>query len=295
MIDIIKKRNYSSICKNSNLYAPTHFFVSDYSHLRTLTKKSDFRLRESSIKATLASATTPEIRVSELRDSLRDFESLQDEELELNIQSRRNKIFLLMEEVRRLKIQQRVKKGEFSLSNGDEFSIARENFKSALPFMPPVTEKTFKSYAAFFTATVSAIILFGGIIAPILEVKLGIGGQSYKEFIESIGLPEQLAEVDPIVASFCGGAVGVLSALFIVEANNISSHTTERCFYCRGSGYLSCGQCDGKGSINSIDPINKKNKRCQNCSGTSKVMCISCLCTGKQLATEHDPRLDPWN
>ena len=31
-------------------------------------------------------------------------------------------------------------------------------------------------------------------------------------------LPQQLAQVDPIVASFCGGAVGVLSTLMVVEA-----------------------------------------------------------------------------
>ena len=33
-------------------------------------------------------------------------------------------------------------------------------------------------------------------------------------------LPTQLAEVDPIVASFCGGGVGVLTSLLIVEKNN---------------------------------------------------------------------------
>lgn len=32
-------------------------------------------------------------------------------------------------------------------------------------------------------------------------------------------LPAQLAEVDPIVASFCGGAVGVVSALLVVEVS----------------------------------------------------------------------------
>merc|ERR1712151_194280 len=183
--------------------------------------------------------------------------------------------------------------------NKDEYSVVTENFKSALPFMPPVTEKTFNSYVAFFAITVTIIIMFGGLIAPILEVRLDLGGQSYREFIQSIGMPEQLAEVDPIVASFCGGAVGVLSALFIVEANNIRSHIIERCFYCQGSGYLSCGLCNGKGTIESTKSIKNENKRdtirCQNCSGTSKVMCTSCLCTGKQLVTEHDPRLDPWN
>lgn len=25
-----------------------------------------------------------------------------------------------------------------------------------------------------------------------------------------------------------------------------------------------------------------------------QVMCTSCLCTGKKLATEHDPRVDPF-
>jgi hypothetical protein len=45
----------------------------------------------------------------------------------------------------------------------------------------------------------------------------GCAGSSYPEFIQSVHLPAQLAEVDPIVASFCGGAVGVVSALLVVE------------------------------------------------------------------------------
>lgn len=44
-------------------------------------------------------------------------------------------------------------------------------------------------------------------------------GASYPEFIQSMHLPAQLAEVDPIVASFCGGAVGVVSALLVVEVS----------------------------------------------------------------------------
>lgn len=43
---------------------------------------------------------------------LQDFAKLQLEEISLNISARRNKIFLLMEEVRRLRIQQRIKGGE---------------------------------------------------------------------------------------------------------------------------------------------------------------------------------------
>lgn len=45
-------------------------------------------------------------------------------------------------------------------------------------------------------------------------------------------LPGQLADVDPIVASFCGGAVGVLSALLVVEVNNAESQAKRRCIYC---------------------------------------------------------------
>ena len=57
-------------------------------------------------------------------------------------------------------------------------------------------------------------------------------GTSYAEFIRMAHLPEQLAEVDPIVASFCGGAVGVLSTLMLVEANNSKMQALNRCIYC---------------------------------------------------------------
>ena len=43
---------------------------------------------------------------------LQDFAKLQLEEIGMNISARRNRIFLLMEEVRRLRIQQRIKGGE---------------------------------------------------------------------------------------------------------------------------------------------------------------------------------------
>lgn len=45
-------------------------------------------------------------------------------------------------------------------------------------------------------------------------------------------LPSQLAQVDPIVASFCGGAVGVLSTLLLVEVNNAKLQAKTRCVYC---------------------------------------------------------------
>lgn len=42
--------------------------------------------------------------------------------------------------------------------------------------------------------------------------------------------------MDPIVASFSGGAVGVLSSLMIVELNNVSLQEEKKCHYCKGSG-----------------------------------------------------------
>jgi hypothetical protein len=41
-------------------------------------------------------------------------------------------------------------------------------------------------------------------------------------------LPLQLAAVDPIVASFCGGAVGVVSALLVVEVDNVKKQQKNR-------------------------------------------------------------------
>lgn len=29
-------------------------------------------------------------------------------------------------------------------------------------------------------------------------------------------------------------------------------------------------------------------------AAAGKVMCTGCLCTGKQFASEHDPRIDPF-
>jgi hypothetical protein len=47
------------------------------------------------------------------------------------------------------------------------------------------------------------------------------------------------SEVDPIVASFSGGAVGVISSLMVVEINNVKQQERKRCRYCHGTGILS--------------------------------------------------------
>ncbi|KAF7147153.1 hypothetical protein RHSIM_Rhsim03G0158100 [Rhododendron simsii] len=38
-----------------------------------------------------------------------------------------------------------------------------------------------------------------------------------------------------------------------------------------------------------------KTERCSNCSGSGKGMCPTCLCTGMATASEHDPRIDPFD
>ncbi|CAL8463937.1 g3472 [Coccomyxa elongata] len=258
--------------------------------------------------------------IIESRESVRDFAKLQLEEISQNISARRNKIFLLMEEVRRLRIQQRIKGGEKS----KEEELGDERYPSALPLLPPLTDATINVYFQFYATACAIIIIFGGLLSPILEVRLGIGGTSYEQFIRSMHLPAQLAQVDPIVASFCGGAVGVLSTLLLVEVNNAKLQAKTRCVYCEGCGYVTCGACSGEGAIpvapgtasstasstsdgaaaegakiplisqTSSGPVMVAGERCGSCSGTGKVMCIACLCTGKKVAREHDIRLDPF-
>ena len=223
-------------------------------------------------------------------EAVKDFADMQLSDIRANVESRRTKIFLLMEEVRRLRIQERLKRPEGADDESYE-AFVYEKFPSVLPFAPPLTSETIKKYYLLFGTVMFAIIMFGGLVAPILEVKLGMGGQSYADFIKFMHLPQQLSEVDPIVASFCGGAVGVLTALLIVEENNVTRQAKARCAYCEGTGYIACGNCFSSGQR--VD-ANGEGCRCANCSGTGKVACTACLCTGKMLATEHDPRIDPF-
>lgn len=227
-------------------------------------------------------------------------------EIQDNIRSRRNKIFLLMEEVRRLRVQQRIKSAKKVLDENGEEEAEMPEIPSSIPFLPHVTPKTLKQLYLTSFFFVSGIIVFGGLLAPILELKLGIGGTSYEDFIRSMHLPTQLSQVDPIVASFSGGAVGVISALMILEANNVEQQEKKRCKYCHGIGYLACARCSASGVCLKIEPISVSNasdrplhapttQRCLNCSGAGKVMCPTCLCTGMVMASEHDPRIDPFD
>ncbi|XP_073013718.1 protein ORANGE-LIKE, chloroplastic-like [Typha latifolia] len=237
-------------------------------------------------------------------ETVQDFVQMQLQEIQDNIRSRRNKIFLLMEEVRRLRIQQRIKDAEYIEERNEENEMP--DIPSTIPFIPRMTSKTLKQLYLTSFAFVSGIIVFGGLLAPILELKLGIGGTSYEDFIRSLHLPLQLSQVDPIVASFSGGAVGVISALMLVEVNNVEQQEKKRCKYCHGTGYLACARCSASGMPLSVEPVSLSGccdhplkspttQRCNNCSGSGKVMCPTCLCTGTAMASEHDPRIDPFD
>ncbi|CAN8237164.1 unnamed protein product [Cochlearia groenlandica] len=239
-------------------------------------------------------------------ETVQDFMQMQLQEIQDNIRSRRNKIFLLMEEVRRLRVQQRIKNVK-SISELSELEATEmPEIPSSIPFLPNVTPKTLKQLYLTSVAFISGIIFFGGLIAPNLELKVGLGGTSYEDFIRSLHLPLQLSQVDPIVASFSGGAVGVISTLMLIEVNNVKQQEKKRCKYCLGTGYLPCARCSASGVCLSIDPITRPRgsnrllqvpttTRCLNCSGAGKVMCPTCLCTGMVTASEHDPRFDPFD
>ncbi|PHT52497.1 hypothetical protein CQW23_06959 [Capsicum baccatum] len=238
-------------------------------------------------------------------ETVEDFAKMELQEIRDNITSRRNKIFLHMEEVRRLRIQQRIKSVELGiLSDTQENELP--NFPSFIPFLPPLTSANLKQYYATCLSLIAGFMLFGGLLAPSLELKLGLGGTSYADFIRSMHLPMQLSQVDPIVASFSGGAVGVISSLMVVEINNVKQQEHKRCKYCLGTGYLACARCSNTGALVLIEPVSTinrtdkplpppKTERCPNCSGSGKVMCPTCLCTGMAMASEHDPRIDPFD
>ncbi|CAA7400247.1 unnamed protein product [Spirodela intermedia] len=237
-------------------------------------------------------------------ETVQDFVQMQLQEIQDNIRSRRNKIFLLMEEVRRLRVQQRIKSADFDEMGSEETEMPE--IPSTIPFLPRMTTKTLKQLYLTSFSVIAGIIVFGGLLAPALELKLGLGGTSYEDFIRSMHLPLQLSQVDPIVASFSGGAVGVISALMLIEVNNVEQQEKKRCKYCHGTGYLACARCSSSGVCLKIEPISingssilplqaPKTQRCPNCSGAGKVMCPTCLCTGMLMASEHDPRIEPFD
>ncbi|WCJ34279.1 Protein ORANGE-LIKE chloroplastic [Euphorbia peplus] len=282
------------------------FFIPNSFRFRIQSSSSPINSSDS-LPPSAGDASSSNFCIIEGPETVQDFARMQSKEIQDNIRSRRNKIFLLMEEVRRLRVQQRLKTRKVVNASGEgEEADEMPDIPSSIPFLPSMTPKTLKQLYLTSLSIISGIIVFGGLIAPTLELKVGLGGTSYEDFISSLHLPMQLSQVDPIVASFSGGAVGVISALMLIEVNNVEQQEKKRCKYCHGTGYLACARCSSSGVSLSIDPISlsaasdrplqvPKTQRCLNCSGAGKVMCPTCLCTGMLMASEHDPRIDPFD
>ncbi|KAF5737435.1 hypothetical protein HS088_TW13G00315 [Tripterygium wilfordii] len=167
-------------------------------------------------------------------ETVQDFMQMQLREIQDNIRSRRNKIFLLMQEAV-AGATARLKSMKVVDESGEEVANGMPDIPSSVPFLPHVTLKTLRHLYLTSLSFISGIIVFEGLIAPTLEIKLGLGGTSYEDFIRSMHLPLQSSQVDPIVASLSGGAVGVISALMLIEANNVEQQKKKRCRYCNGT------------------------------------------------------------
>ncbi|GJX22936.1 hypothetical protein Tco_0227381, partial [Tanacetum coccineum] len=81
----------------------------------------------------------------------------------------------------------------------------------------------------------------------------------------------KFSKVDPIVASFSGGAVRVISALIVVEIIEQQDH--KRCKYCLGTGYLACARCASTGEIVLIDPVASASSEIQPLSPLKSERC----------------------
>ena len=240
-----------------------------------------------------------------------DFATLQAmmEEIQQNIALRQDTISLLTGEVSRLTSQMDVAKGGMSAlsassaslpaalspngrttppppppppsAGGAASSMASAAAAAAAAFpqpsfaapLPSLFSDDAKKNAALYGLSVAAVVFGAGVVAPVLEDKMGLGGErgrraagggrrlgglpagggcplclqlaaparpharvrraclsrtshhpctprthpllagpAYYDFIASRGLPVQMAEVDPIIASHAGGVVGIMTA-----------------------------------------------------------------------------------
>ena len=57
-----------------------------------------------------------------------------------------------------------------------EEELGEERYPSVVPLLPPLTDKTITKYLRFYLSALATIIVFGGLLAPTLEVHLGLGG-----------------------------------------------------------------------------------------------------------------------
>lgn len=54
--------------------------------------------------------------------------------------------------------------------------IKEDPYPSVVPFLPPLTDDTIKEYWTFYLSAVAVIITFGALLAPAMELHLGMGG-----------------------------------------------------------------------------------------------------------------------
>ena len=57
-----------------------------------------------------------------------------------------------------------------------EQDLQEESYPAAVPFLPARTDAIMRVYWRFYVSAVATLILFGAVLAPILEVRLGLGG-----------------------------------------------------------------------------------------------------------------------
>ncbi|KAK9993878.1 hypothetical protein SO802_023581 [Lithocarpus litseifolius] len=184
-------------------YGVHNWTCSRFPHVKPKLNSRSWRSRASSDAESSSSSFAPSIDsdstdknaagfcIIEGPETVQDFAKMELQEIQDNIRSRRNKIFSHMEEVRRLRIQQRIRNAELGiLKEVQENELP--NFPSFIPFLPPLTSENLKQYYASCFSLIAGIIIFGGLLAPTLELKLGIGGTSYEDFIRSMHLPMQL-------------------------------------------------------------------------------------------------------
>lgn len=71
---------------------------------------------------------------------------------------------------------------------------------------------------------------------PLAETFLLMIADLHDQYLITLRLLHECSQVDPIVASFSGGAVGVISVLMLIEVNNVEQQEKKRCKYCHGTG-----------------------------------------------------------
>lgn len=122
-------------------------------------------------------------------------------------------------------------------------------------------------------------------LAPELAALWGAFRESMTAVGESIVFERgALRILDPDIAAFVGGAVGVMGTLESIMARRRAVRERLTCVYCDGAGTLACGRCVGACR-------NAAGVSCANCNGLGKVACVSCQGSGNSVLLASDRNL----